>query len=37
MGGTLFWGPYHKDPTVCVGYYIRVPYFRKLPFGGNWV
>ena len=25
--GTLFWGPY-KDP----GYFIMVPYFRKLPY-----
>ena len=28
--GTLFGDPYNKDPTV--GYYIRVPYFRKLPY-----
>ena len=28
--GTLFWGPYNKDPTN-LGYYIRVSYFRKLP------
>ena len=28
--GTLFGGPYNKDPTI-LGYYIRVPYFRKLP------
>ena len=36
--GTLFWGPYNKDPTTYLGYYIRVPYFRKLPFGvrGIW-
>ena len=27
----LFWGPYNKDPTT-LGYYIRVPYFRKLPY-----
>ena len=26
--GTSFWGPYTKDPTI----YIRVPYFRKLPY-----
>ena len=26
--GTLFWGPYNKDRII---YYIRVPYFRKLP------
>ena len=32
MRGTLFWGPYNKDPTNYLGYYIRVPYFRKLPF-----
>ena len=25
---TLFWGPYNKGPTI-IGYYIRVPYFRK--------
>ena len=31
--GTLFWGPYHKDPTNYLGYYNRVPYFRKLPYG----
>ena len=29
--GTLFWGPYNKDPTNYLGYYIRVPYFQKLP------
>ena len=29
--GTLFWGPYSKDPTNS-GYYTRVPYFRKLPY-----
>ena len=28
--GTLFGGPYNKDPTIYIGYYIRVPYFRKL-------
>ena len=28
--GTLFWGPYDKDPTI-LGYYIRVPYFQKPP------
>ena len=27
----LFWGPCNKDPTN-LGYFIRVPYFRKLPF-----
>ena len=27
--GILFWGPYNKDPTI-LGYYIRVPYCRKL-------
>ena len=32
---TLFWGPYNKDPTIYIGYYIRVPYFRKLPFGST--
>ena len=40
--GTLFEGPY-KHPTF-LGYYIRVPYFRKLPCadrlgganGGGW-
>ena len=25
------WGPYTKDPTI-LGYYIGVPYFRKLPY-----
>ena len=30
--GTLSWGPYKKDPTI-QGYYIRVSYFRNLPFG----
>ena len=29
-GGTLCWGPYNKDPTI-LGYYLRVPYFRKPP------
>ena len=31
--GTLFWGPYNKDPTKCyyLGCYIRGPYFRKPP------
>ena len=29
--GTLFWGPYKKDPTYYLGYYIRVPYLRKPP------
>ena len=29
--GTLFWGPYNKGP-IYLGYYIRVPYFRKRPF-----
>ena len=29
--GTLLWGPYTKDPTINFGYYIRVPYVRKLP------
>ena len=29
--GTLFWGPYNKDPTT-LGYYVRVPYFGKLPY-----
>ena len=28
--GTLFWGPYNKDPYY-LGYFLRVPYFRKLP------
>ena len=28
--GTLFWAPYIKETIV---YYIRVPYFRKLPQG----
>ena len=28
--GTLFWGPYNKD--YYLGCYIRVPYFRKLPY-----
>ena len=28
--GTLFWDPYNKDPTL--GYYIRVPFCRKLPY-----
>ena len=29
--GTVFWGPYNKDPgSYYLGYYIRVPYFRKL-------
>ena len=28
IGGTLFWGPYSKDPT------FRVPYFRKRPYRG---
>ena len=27
--GTLFWGPYNKDPTI-EGFYISVPNFRKL-------
>ena len=31
MRGTLFWGPYSKDPTI-LGYSIGVPYFRKLPY-----
>ena len=30
--GTLFWGPENKDPSINLGYYIRVPYFRKLPY-----
>ena len=30
IGGTFIWGPYNKDPTN-LGYYIRVPYFRKPP------
>ena len=29
--GTLFCGPYNKDPTNYLGYYVRVPYFRKPP------
>ena len=32
IGGTLFGGPYNKDPTIYLDYYIRVPYFRKLPY-----
>ena len=24
-GGTLFWGPYNMDPTIYLGYYIKVP------------
>ena len=27
--GTLFWGPYNKDPTI-LGYYIRVPFGNPL-------
>ena len=27
--GTLFWGPHNKDPNK-LGYYIRIPHFRKL-------
>ena len=34
MGGTLFGGPYLKKGSYYLGYYIRVPYFRKLPDGG---
>ena len=34
--GTLFGGPCNKDPTI-LGYYIRVPYFRKLPCADRWV
>ena len=30
--GTLFWGPYNKDPTIYLRYKIRVPYFRKPPY-----
>ena len=29
--GTLIWGPYNKR-SFCLGYYIRVPYFRKPPY-----
>ena len=32
LGVPYFRGPYHKDPNQ-LGYYIRVPYFRKLPYG----
>ena len=31
FGGTLFWGPYNKDPTI-LGTTVGVPYFRKLPY-----
>ena len=30
--GTLFWGPYNKDPT---GYYIRVPIFSETPMSAS--
>ena len=30
MRGTLFWGPFNKDPTI-LGYYIRVPLFSETP------
>ena len=26
--GTVFWGPYKRDPTISGRYYIRVPHFR---------
>ena len=29
--GTFVGSPYNKDPTIYCRYYIRVPYFRKLP------
>ena len=29
--GVLFWGPYNKG-SYFLGYYIRVPYFRKPPY-----
>ena len=29
-GGTLFWGPYNKDPTI-QGTILGFPYLRKLP------
>ena len=28
IGGTLFWGPYDKDPTI-LGTILGVPYFPK--------
>ena len=31
LGGTLFWCPYNG--SYYSGYYIRVPYFRKPPYG----
>ena len=31
MRGTVFGGPQNKDPTI-LGYYIGVPYFRKLSY-----
>ena len=31
--GTLFGGPYNKG-SYYLGYYLRVPYFRKLPYRG---
>ena len=32
--GTLFGGPDNEDPTKSyyLGYYIMVPYYRKLPY-----
>ena len=32
---TLFWGPYNKDPNYYLGYYIRVPYSRKVSHDGG--
>ena len=31
VSGTLFWGPYNKDPTIS-GTILESPYFRKLPY-----
>ena len=28
--GTVFWGPYNKDPTTYVGYYILRSLFLEL-------
>ena len=30
VGGTLFWGPYSKDPII-LGAILGSPNFRKLP------
>ena len=31
LGGTLFWGPYNKDPTIS-GTLLGSPHSRKLPY-----